>query len=159
MPSSVPARAPSSDDDLAAARGRVVGVGRGLAVHAEVARRLLDQPVGLAGHDERVLGEADVQRLAAAAQREQQVVGRGRRAGGDGHRALEARDGAAERLGQVDARRASRRDTSVGITLASVVISAAMRSPSVAFRSAKLSTSPLSAPTTYGPGGRPAPRS
>ncbi len=43
---------------------------------------------------------------------------------------------------------ASRCDTSVGITLASVVISAARRSPSAAFRSAKLSTSPLRAAVT-----------
>jgi len=40
---------------------------------------------------------------------------------------------------------------SVGITFASVVTSAAMRSPSADLRSAKLSTSPLSAPITYGP--------
>jgi hypothetical protein len=46
---------------------------------------------------------------------------------------------------------ASLRDTSVGMTLASVVISGAMRRLSAAFRSAKLSTSPLSAATTYGP--------
>jgi hypothetical protein len=36
----------------------------------------------------------------------------------------------------------------VGITLASLVISAAMRSPSTTFRSAKLSTSPFSAAVT-----------
>ena len=47
---------------------------------------------------------------------------------------------------------ARRCDTRVGITLASVVISAARRSPSAAFRSAKLSTSPLRAAVTYGPG-------
>jgi hypothetical protein len=35
------------------------------------------------------------------------------------------------------------RDTSVGMTLASVVISGAMRRPAAALRSAKLSTSPL----------------
>jgi hypothetical protein len=35
-----------------------------LAVHPQVARRLLDQPVGLAGDDEAVLGQTDVERLA-----------------------------------------------------------------------------------------------
>ena len=40
------------------------------------------------------------------------------------------------------------------MTFASVVISGAMRSPSLVFRSAKLSTSPLSAAATYGPSTR-----
>ena len=43
---------------------------------------------------------------------------------------------------------ATRRATRVGMTLASVVISGAMRRPSSALRSAKLSTSPLSAAMT-----------
>jgi hypothetical protein len=43
---------------------------------------------------------------------------------------------------------ATRRATRVGITLASVVISGAICSPSSALRSAKLSTSPLSAAMT-----------
>ena len=40
------------------------------------------------------------------------------------------------------------REVSVGMTLASVVISGAMARPSVALRSAKLSTSPLSTAVT-----------
>ena len=49
-------------DDLAA-RGSVVGIGARLAVHAQVLRALLDQPVRLAGDDEQVLTQADVERL------------------------------------------------------------------------------------------------
>ena len=52
---------------------------------------LLDQAVGLAGDDEAVLGEADVERLAAAAQGEEQPVGRGAGVRADRDRALEAR--------------------------------------------------------------------
>ena len=44
------------------------GAGRRLAVHPQVRAGLLDQPVRLAGHDERVVGQADVERLAAAPQ-------------------------------------------------------------------------------------------
>ncbi len=47
------------------------------------------------------------------------------------------------------------RDTSAGITLASVVISRSKLNPSSSMRSAKLSTSPFSTPTTYGTASRP----
>ena len=52
-------------DDLAAV----------LAVEAQVPHRLLDHAVRLAGDDEAVVGEADVQTLAAAAEREQHRAG------------------------------------------------------------------------------------
>ena len=78
-------------EDLAPAGVGVVGVGRGLAVHADVARRLLDQAVGLGRHDVGVAGEADVERLARAAEGEEQRVGPVGDGGGDGHRALERR--------------------------------------------------------------------
>ena len=47
---------------------RVSGIGRRLAVEAQVGGGLLDQAVGLAGDDERVLRAAHVERLAAAPQ-------------------------------------------------------------------------------------------
>ncbi len=56
-----PGALPGQHQDLAAAR---------LAVHAQVAGGLLDHPVRLAGDHEGVLGEADVERLAAAPQRQ-----------------------------------------------------------------------------------------
>ena len=130
------------------ATGRRVGVGRGLAVHAEVAIGLLDHPVGLARHDVRVFGDTDVHRLAAAAQRQEQVTRRGRGARRDGNRALELADGARGTPRSRSAPLANSRPVRVGITLASVVISPAIWSASVALRSAKLSTSPLSTATT-----------
>ena len=145
MPSSVPASAAVELDDLAAAGRRVVGVGRRLAVHAQVACGLLDHAVGLAGDDEASVGQADVQRLAAAPQREQERVRARRRVlAADGDRALEAPRRSRGTPRRSTARGRARRDTSVGMTLASVVIAAAMRRPSAAMRSAKLSTSPLS---------------
>ena len=55
---------------------RSVADRRRLAVHAQVACAVSStSAVRLAGDDERVLGQADVQRLAAAPQREQELVG------------------------------------------------------------------------------------
>jgi hypothetical protein len=88
-------------DDLAAAGGGVPRVRRRLAVEAEIAVGLLDDAVRLARDHERVLGQADVQRLPAAAQREQHFVGVRRGLGGNGDGALEAGDGVPERLGEV----------------------------------------------------------
>ncbi len=79
----------------AAARGR-----HGLAVDAQEVGRLLDHAVGLAGDDEHVVAEADVQRLAAAAQGEEHLVGRLRSLRGDGDAALELGHRAAEGLRQ-----------------------------------------------------------
>ena len=59
---------------------------------------LLDDPVGLAGDDEAVLGEADVDTLSAAAQREQHPPGRRGRHRPDRHRPLEPTHRAPERL-------------------------------------------------------------
>src|SRR5690606_31700789 len=53
-------------DDLAPAGGGVGRVGRRLAVHAQVAVGQLDDAVGLAGDDVGVLGQPDVEGLAAA---------------------------------------------------------------------------------------------
>ncbi len=75
--------------DLTPGRGGVVGVGRGLTVEAQVARGLLDHAVGLARHQEGVLGHAHVEGLPAAAQGEQETVGVGRGARRDGDRPLE----------------------------------------------------------------------
>ena len=61
--------------DLPAAGVGVVGVGRGVAVEPQVARRELHQPVGLRRDDVAAIGQPDVERLAAAAQREQEVIG------------------------------------------------------------------------------------
>ena len=86
------------DRHLATAR-RIVGAGRGLAVHAHVPRRFLDQPVGLAGNDEPVLGKTDAQALTAAAQREVHLLGLVTRCAGDRHRSFERRHRVAERIG------------------------------------------------------------
>ena len=69
-----------------------------LAVEAEVAIGLLDDAVRLARGHEAVLGDADVDPLTAAAQRQHDDVGPGGADGPDGDRAVEAGDGAAERL-------------------------------------------------------------
>ena len=112
-------------DDLAAGRRGAVGVGRRLAVEPQVGGGLLDQAVRLARDDEGVLGQADVERLAAAPQREEQLVGRGR-----GLRARCATDPSSSATvarnasSTVGAARPMRRATSAGMTLASVVISA-----------------------------------
>ena len=74
-----------------------------LTVEADVAVGLLHHAVRLAGDDEAVVGEADVDALAAAVEGEQQAL---RLVGGghaDGDRALERRHRAAERLDEVAA--------------------------------------------------------
>ncbi len=76
-----PGPGPGQGDDLA------VG---GLAVHPQVGRGLLDQAVGLAGHDKGILGEPDVERLSAALEGQVDVVGGLSGADADGHRPLEA---------------------------------------------------------------------
>ncbi len=63
------------DHDLTPRGRRTIGVGRRLTVHPHVRRCLLDEPVRLARHHERVLREPDVQRLPAPAQREEQFIG------------------------------------------------------------------------------------
>ncbi len=98
MPASSPAASASSVDDLAPGGAGPLRVGGRLAVHAQVRRRLLDEPVRLAGDDERVLGQADVQRLPAPAQREQDALRSAGSGGGDRHRALERGDRRPERL-------------------------------------------------------------
>ena len=75
--------------------------GSTLAVHRYVPRRLLDHAIELAGHDERVLGEAHVERLPPAAmQRQVQLVGGVGGAHGDRGGTVAARHGAAERVVQ-----------------------------------------------------------
>ncbi len=128
-------------------RGRVGRIGGHLTVEAQVGVGLLDDAVGLAGHDVGILGQTDVQGLTTPAQREEEVVRRLGGAGGDGHRSLELVDRPPEGLDDLGAV-GHRRDARVGITLASVVISSAIRSASLALRSAKLSTSPLSTAVT-----------
>ena len=71
---------------------------RRLPVHSYVPGRLLDQAVGFARHHVGVLGQADVERLARAAQGQIHLVGNGGAGCRDRHRALEAGDRAAERL-------------------------------------------------------------
>ena len=123
-------------DDLAPGRVGALGIGGRLAVHPQVRAGLLDQAVGLARDDERVLGQADVERLAAAPQREEEPVGRGRGCGGDGHRALERGHRRPERVVERRPRRRAGVRTSAGMTLASVVISAGRSRSSSASRSA-----------------------
>ncbi len=65
--------------------------------------RQLDHSVRLAGDDVGVVGHPDVERLAAAAQGQQQLVGLGAGRRGDGHRPLEAGHGVAEGGGEVGA--------------------------------------------------------
>ena len=111
----------------------------------------LDQPVGLGGHDVAVVGEPDVERLAAAPQREQEVVGVRRRRWRRWRPSPRSWRRCRGRRRRGRRPRPSRWDTRVGMTLASVVISAASAARSAALRSAKLSTSPFSAAVTYGP--------
>jgi hypothetical protein len=80
-----------------AVEGHDLTVGR-LAVQAQVAGGLLDQSVGLAGHDEGVVRQSDLERLAAAPQGQMQPVGIGRRAGTDGHGAVKTGNRGTERL-------------------------------------------------------------
>ena len=127
MPSSSPAAVGRERHDLAAAQ-RLVGVSRCLAVHADVAVGDLHQPVRLAGHDRqrprpgRRTGPArspagpavpgpDRSALAAAMATEPSNV-------------LTVRRNASTR----PARRRASRDTSAGMTLASVVIGDGMAS-------------------------------
>ncbi len=69
-------------------------------IHSDIARRLLDDAIGLAGHDVAIVGEADVEPLSAASQRKKQLrrsLGAG---DADGDRSFELDDGASERLGK-----------------------------------------------------------
>ena len=87
--------------DLASTRAGVIRVGRGFAVHADVSLGFFDDTVWLGGHDEAVLREADVDRLSAAAKREEQVVGRFDTGEADGDRSFEHRYRPTERFGDV----------------------------------------------------------
>ena len=152
IPSSGPARRAVEDDDLTAAGVRVLRVGGRVAVEAQVA-----------------CGSARRGRTARRRRRSSRRPARRRALGrcpaGRAGRwsgwvaALAPMATEPSKLATVSrkavvrsAPSARRCDTRVGMTLASVVISAARRSPSAAFRSAKLSTSPLRAAVTYGPG-------
>ena len=86
------------DHDDLALRCRVPRLEHGLAVEAEVPLALLDHAVRLARDDEAVVADADVERLAAAPQREQDLVRVGAGDGPDRDRALERGDRRAERL-------------------------------------------------------------
>jgi hypothetical protein len=92
-------RATRMEDRHLTATRRIVGAGRSLAVHAHVTRRLLDQPVRLARHDEPVLGKTDAQTLTAAAQGKVHLLGLVARSAGDRHRPFERRHRVAERIG------------------------------------------------------------
>ena len=98
MPAIVPAPLASSTTSWPRLAPGLSGLPGRLAVEAQVARGLLDQAVRLARDDEAVLGEADVERLAAAAQGEEHAVRRRRRVRADRDRALERRDRGPERL-------------------------------------------------------------
>ena len=100
-----PRPGPVEDQDLAPAGRRVLRVGGRLAVHAHVGRGLLDQPVGLTGHDEGVLGQPDVEGLAAPPQGQVQPLRSHAVGGRDGHRALEGGHRAPECLVEVVALR------------------------------------------------------
>ena len=97
-----------------AATPRVVRLGRRLAVETQVGLCLLDESVRFAGDDVGVLGEPDVETLAAPAQREEDLARRGGRVRTDRDRPLERSHGLAERIrwGQSTVDRAShqRRD-------------------------------------------------
>ena len=131
--------AASSADDLTAV----------LAVEADVARRLLDDAVGLAGDEVAVVGQADVDALAAAVEGEKRRPGSSAAAA---PMATEPSNEATVRRKASNSAAAGRRGraTIAGITLASVVIGPATRRPCSTRRSAWLSTSPLRTPTTNG---------
>ena len=76
-------------DDLTAGLRGVVRVGRCLTVHPEVPIGQLDQPIGFAGHDERIVTHPDVERLTAPPQGEEQASGIRHGVGADGHRPFE----------------------------------------------------------------------
>ena len=88
-PRSVAGQRTGEPDDLALAGGRVVGIGRGFAVHPEVHVGVLDNAIGLGGDDEAILGQADVHPLAAAPQCQVHVLGVDGGADPDGHRTFE----------------------------------------------------------------------
>ena len=136
IPSIDPARAVSSSTIWPRLRLRVLGIAGRLAVHAQIDRGVFDDAVRLGRDDERVVGQPDVERLAAASQRELDAVGRFGGARGDRDRTLERRDRAAERVDRSLAVRPGDAPSTTGITLASVVISVWMRNASVAMRSA-----------------------
>ena len=104
MPSIVPACAASTTTTWPCDAG-FAGVEHRLAVEAEVAVALLDHAVGLARDHEAVVAETDVERLPAAAQREQDPVGFGAGDRADRDRALERRDRRTERFVGLDTRR------------------------------------------------------
>ena len=83
-------------DDLTPAHNRVYGIGRGLAVHAQIGVGHLDHTVRLAGHDERVVGQTDVEGLAAPPQRQQQAIRGGADRRRNGQRTLEGSHGPQE---------------------------------------------------------------
>ena len=123
---------------------------RSLAVHPHERRCLLDNAVRLAGDDVAVVGEADVHRLAAAAQREEERVGMIGAAAPIAtlpSNSATVRRNASPRSATPSA---TWRAITAGITLASVVIGPAMRRSWRTLMSAWLSTSPLSTATMYG---------
>ena len=147
----------AGDPGERAGRGAVEGdeLAAVLAVEAEVTIGLLDDAVGLAGDDVAVFGDADVDALAAAAQGEHHRAGTGGAGRTDRDRAIEPGDGAAERLddtvpigarGRAVAGDERRDHLGVGGDR-----SGDAQAVGAALRSAWLSTSPLSTPTTYGP--------
>ena len=93
------ARAARVEHHDLALRRRIRRVEHGLAVEAHVAVALLDHAVRLAGHDEALVAQPDVQRLAAAAQREEDLVGLGAGERADRDRPFERRDRRPERFG------------------------------------------------------------
>ena len=97
-PRALPRERSGDADDLTLARRRIVGIGRGLAIHPEIDRCVLDDSVGFGGHHETVLGQADEHTLAAPPQRKVHVGWNVSRADADGHRSLELGDRAANRL-------------------------------------------------------------
>ena len=88
----------AAESDHLAPTGGIGGIGGHIAVQPEIGRRVLDDAIGLAGHDERVLGRPDVERLPAPPQREEEIGGFGRRTRGDGHRTLQQVHGLTERI-------------------------------------------------------------
>ncbi len=96
-------------DDLALRR-RVGGLEHGFSVEPQVPVAFLDHTVRFAGNNEAVVAEADVQRLAAAPQREQDLIRVRAGDGSDRDRTLKRRDRRTERFGRLDAGRDATRD-------------------------------------------------
>ena len=88
-------------DDLAARCRWVIRIAGSLAVHAQVARALFNHAVGFAGDDVGVFGEADVERLAGAAQGQRQLAGFGSAGGADRDGTFKRADRATEAADQV----------------------------------------------------------